>query len=135
MPPPRLPVGRKFIGPDYYGCSNTGLAPTILHSRWLHLHPLSNRGFRFVIGPDVHLQEAAQLLTTGKVPAGQNFVEFGGGQRRVTFARTYSVAKTRFAFLVKELLAENAKTQASQRRTLAKARSGDAQARLDLLDF
>lgn len=64
----RLTLGKMLVGPEHYGCSNTGLAPAILNSKWLRLHPLSNRGFRFVIGPESHLQEAARMLVAGLVP-------------------------------------------------------------------
>lgn len=133
-PPLSLHLGRKFIGPDHYGCMNTGLAPTILHSRWLHAHPKSNRGFRYVVGPDIYLQQAAKMLIAGHVPYDETFVEFGD-QIRVTFHRTYDTAKRRFAFLVKEITEANARMKARHQAVLDKARAGDMQAVIDLGDF
>ena len=133
--PNRLLLGRMVVGPDYYGCHNTGLAPAILHSIWLQRHPLSNRGFHYVVGPQVHLQDAARKLIAGDVPQDASFVEFGDGRRRVTFARTYKTALTRFAFLVDEITKANTAAQAQHQRLLAKAQRGDFQATLDLLDY
>jgi len=133
-PPSRLRLGQKCIGPDHYGCMNTGLAPAMLHSRWLHEHPLSNRGFLYVIGPDIYLQQAAKMLISGAVPADHSFVEFSD-KIRVTFARTYDVAKERFAFLVNEITEQNARIRARHQAVRSKALTGDMQAALDLSDF
>jgi hypothetical protein len=133
-PPLSLHLGQKFIGPDHYGCMNTGLAPAILHSRWLHAHPHSNRGFKYVVGPDIYLQQAAKMLVAGQVAYDETFVDFSD-RIRVTFARSYDVAKRRFAFLVKEIKENNARLKARHEAVLDKARTGDLQAVLDLGDF
>ena len=131
---PRLWLGQKLVGPDHYGCMNTGLAPAMLRSRWLHEHPLSNRGFRYVIGPDIYLQQAAKMLTSGAVRADESFVEFSD-KIRVTFARKYETAKRRYAFLVKEITANNERLRSLHLATREKARAGDMQAVADLGDF
>lgn len=48
----RLNKGKGRVGPDWYGCSNTGTAPAILHSRC----------GRYFVGPEVAVFGDAALL-------------------------------------------------------------------------
>lgn len=133
--PTRLAAGKMFIGPDHYGCMNTGLAPTLLHSKFLHDHPSAGRGYRFAIGPEVFVQEAVRKLVLGKVPPGQAYAEFNDGRDRVTFAKTYATAKRRFGFLVDEITKANAKVRATHLRLRRRAAKGDMKAVMSLMDY
>jgi hypothetical protein len=110
--PPRLAKGKIFVGPEYYGCVNTGMRPAILHSKFMEDHPSMVRGYRFAVGPELWVQEAVRRLVLGKVPAGQGFVESALGDWRVTFCKTYATAKTRLEFLAKEIVTWNKQQRA-----------------------
>lgn len=112
--PTRIAKGKLLLGPEYHGCVNTGMRPALLHSRFLAEHPRSSRGYRFVIGPELFVQEAVTRLVMGKVPPGQAFVESALGDWRVTFAKTYATAKKRLAFLSQEIVDWNATQRTSQ---------------------
>jgi hypothetical protein len=132
--PHRMPLGQMIIGPDFYGCINTGLAPTLLHSRALSVSSTAFRGFRFVIGPRLYVERGVLALIQNKVPSGRAYMEFDGN-RRVTFAKTYATAKRRFAALVEAQEVANRAESTKHQRLLKKARTGDQQAVVDLIDY
>jgi len=61
IPVPRLPKGRGYKGPEFYGCCNTGLAPCIFHSR----------SGGYVVGPEIPcdyaMHKAAVMLSNKRV--------------------------------------------------------------------
>lgn len=117
-PPVRLKLGMMVVGPDFFGCSNTGRAAVLLKSKRFKTAPanLNRQGYRFAVGPQLFAEQAVRDYLLGEYPAkpNQGFVEYDGGQYSVTFFKTYAQAKARFAFLVREQLTENARMAASE---------------------
>ena len=129
----RLAPGRMVVGPDHYGCCNTGMAPALFRSKFLHDH--FRYRYKFAIGPEVFVEAAVRMLVFDKVPPGQAFVEFNGGRDRVTFAVTYKTARKRFDFLVAEITVANAAARAKHMALRTRAKAGDMAAVLGLVDY
>ena len=124
--PTRLPKGRILLGPDFYGCINTGMAPALLKSGALAKFPTLSRGYRFAVGPHLFVEQAVKALMFGQVKKGRGYYEFSG--RRVTFCKTYATAKRRFTALVTEAESVNAKVRAEHIALKTRAKAGDMQA-------
>jgi hypothetical protein len=131
--PTRLPKGRILLGPDFYGCINTGMAPALLKSKALANFPTLSRGYRFAVGPHLFVEQAVKALMFDRVKAGRGYYEFDG--RRVVFCKTYATAKKRFAALVEQAEAVNAKVRAEHLAVKTRAKAGDLQAVVDLIDY
>jgi hypothetical protein len=131
--PHRMPKGRILLGPDFYGCINTGMAPALLKSKALADYPTLSRGFRFAVGPHLFVEQAVKALMFNQVKQGRGYYEFDG--RRVTFCRTYATAKRRFAVLVSAAEAANAEARAEHNALRASAKTGYLQAVLGLMNY
>lgn len=133
--PRRLTLGKMMVGPEWYGCINTGMRAVMYKSKILAQNPRAGRGLLFVCGPQLHCQDAVSALLMGNVPEGQNFVEFNSGRVRVTFCRTYKTAKARFQVLCDEQEKWNTETAARHLGLKERAAQGDMAATINLIDF
>ncbi len=133
--PLKMKAGQILLGPDFYGCINTGIAPAILHSRILKEYPRLNRGYRFVVGEQMYVEQAAKDLLFDRVPKTQAYIEYEDGRRSAKFFRTYKAAKNHFLFLSAEAEKRNKKIRAEHESTKARAAKGDMQAVADLIDY
>lgn len=110
--PKRLPVGKGYQGPDYYGCCNTGHAPVILNSRelaeWSALNP---RGYRFAVGDSLWVDDAVMAMLRGKV-AGATWEH--GTMATVRFFKTYKAAQKYFAERCEKIKAMNREMRESE---------------------
>lgn len=136
--PSRMTMGRYLVGPDHYGCSNTGLAPAILKSNALassgRLDGLA-RGFKFAVGPQLFIGEAISAMVRGRMPKGGTWKHGTVVKSNVRFFKTYKAAKAYFEKLVAAAIATNVAEQVRHRELLRKAKAGDQQAVLDLADY
>lgn len=117
---PRLAKGHGYKGPEFFGCYNTGLAPSIFHSRT----------GKFVVGPELRCRDAMRegaLLTGAKT--------VGDGRMKVWVYKTRSRAVHKFMELCGAQIMENAVLRAEYDETRARAAKGDLAAALHLGDF
>ena len=132
--PSRMKTGRYIVGPDFYGCSNTGMAPAILKSKALANYGRLGlaRGFKFAVGPMLFIEDAINNVVRGRMKKGAtaNF-----GQHKVRLFKTYKAAKAYFEKLVAAAIATNVAEQVKHRELLRKAKAGDQQAVRDLADY
>lgn len=119
--PRTLKPGRFYIGPDFYGCCNTGTAPAILKSRHVA---------RFFVGPELAIESAVYAVLADK--AKQVFVS---GRDKVFIFKTAANAKAKFAELVKAACERNRQIAADHRRDRDLAAKGDMAAALRLGDY
>ena len=132
--PMRLSWGKGVRGPDFAGCCNSGMAPTILKSREIFRYC---DGKAFIVGPSVHIQygtyEVALSYMRGNFK--KFFVKGQSSLRKVRMFKTYAAAKKDFLARCDEVIKANEETQ-NERRVLAeKVGQGDAGAALGLLDY
>ncbi len=135
--PSRMTTGRYIVGPDHYGCSNTGMAPAILKSNALASYGRLGlaRGFKFAVGPQILIGEAISALVRGRMKKGATWKHGTITMSRVRFFKTYKAAKAYFEKKVTEAIAVNVAEQVRHRELLRKAKAGDQQAVLDLADY
>ena len=132
--PVRLPLGRVFTGPDFYGCFNTGMAPSILKSKLLNLYDRRGlvKGYKFAVGPWLFLEDAIRDMTRGRVKG----ASWSRGERyKIRFFKTSKGAKKYFSELVAKAEAVNRQEAERHGHLLAKAEAGDVQAAADLIDY
>jgi len=131
--PQRLGKGRGVRGPDHYGCCNTGLAPAIMKSQALCNDPKLSNGYKFVVGPELFVDDAIRAMYTGKV-SGRTWRDH---TRRyvVRFFKNYKAAKKAFQSLVDTITQENNETRDKHVALKKAASEGNPQAALDLLDY
>lgn len=134
--PSRMKTGLYIVGPDFYGCSNTGMAPAILKSRalqsWLNV-PVA-RGFKFAVGPQIYIEDAIKALLHGRMKKGATWTN-SNGIHKVRLFKTYKAAKPYFEKIVAAAIATNVAEQVRHRELLRKAKAGDQQAVLDLAAY
>ncbi len=117
---PRLAKGRGYKGPEFYGCYNTGMAPSIFHSRT----------GKYVVGPELRCHDAMR--------AGITLMDkrvYGEGRQRVWLFKSRKPAVAKFVVLAVAQEQENRAMRQEHTATLAKARKGDMAAVLALGDF
>jgi hypothetical protein len=117
---PRLGKGKGFKGPEFYGCYNTGVAPSIFHSRT----------GKYVVGPELRCRDAmraALTLTSHRV--------IGKGRDRVWMFKSRKPAVAKFTALCDAVIRENADVARQHAATRAAAGRGDLAAALALGDF
>lgn len=112
---PRLPKGRGYRGPDFYGCFNTGTAPCIRRSR---------RTGKYIVGAESNTEMAlndARLLT--------NMRSWEIGGRTVYVYKTRAPAVRRFEAMCEERIRENEEMRKKHEEDLS-AREGDTVAQM-----
>lgn len=117
---PRLPKGRGYKGPEFYGCFNTGMAPSIFHSRT----------GKWVVGPELRCRDAMRAGITLQDRKG-----WGVGPQRVWIYKGRKAAVAKFTALCIKQTRENRKMRQEHAEALEKARKGDMAAALALGDF
>jgi hypothetical protein len=132
--PVRLPLGKFFVGPDFYGCINTGMAPAILKSRLLKSYDRLGlvKGFKFAVGPGLFVEDAIKDMTRGRVK-GSTWKR--SGRYTVKFFKTSKGAKAYFSRLVEKAVEVNRQEAETHRGLRAAAAAGDVQAAADLIDY
>lgn len=131
--PSRMRDNQYLKGPDHYGCVNSGLAPILMKSRDMRKYPDLAKGFKFLVGPDMFSQDALRALMINQEVSGRTYTK--DGRYKVKFYKKYKSAKVEFTRQVKKIQDAN-KAEAHRHLILkTKARTGDAQARLDLMDY
>ncbi|KKN66363.1 hypothetical protein LCGC14_0471840 [marine sediment metagenome] len=134
--PSRMTTGRYLVGPDFYGCSNTGMAPAILKSNALASYGRLGlaRGLKFAVGPQVYIADAISDVVRGRMKKGATWTN-NNGLHKVRLFKTYKAAKAYFEKLVAAAIATNVAEQVRHRELLRKAKAGDQQAVLDLANY
>jgi len=97
--PTRLGKGKAIQGPEFYGCSNTGHAPVILHSAELVAYDI--KGKRFAVGDALYVDDAVYEYLLGKV-SGNTWKR--GHLATVKFFKTYKAAREYFKARCEEIL-------------------------------
>jgi len=117
---PRLAKGKGYKGPEFYGCYNTGVAPSIFHSRT----------GKYVVGPELRCRDAmrAGITLLGKRVHGE-------GKEQVWLFKSRKPAVAKFVALAVAQEQENRAMRQEHAATLEKARQGDMAAVLALGDF
>ncbi len=116
---PRLAQGHGFKGPDFYGCCNTGTAPSIFHSR-----------FGWVVGQECACREAMR--------EGHHLADirtYGSGRRTVHFYKTRGPAVRLFMAQCGARILENEAMRKEHRETARLAQQGDLSAVMRLGDY
>jgi hypothetical protein len=118
---PRLAKGKGYKGPEFYGCFNTGMAPTIFHSRT----------GKWIVGPELRCRDAMRegwLIGTHRRIVGE-------GRQRCWIFTARGSAVRKFMALCGAQILENDKIRKEHIETAAKARAGDMAAVLALGDY
>ena len=118
---PKLPKGKWFRGPDFYGCCNTGLAPCIMHSKT----------GKYLVGPEIPCHDAMEAgiqFTDKRVWADAH-------GRRVWLYKSRKPAVAKFMAMCGAQIMENDAMRRDHAATAAKAAKGDMAAALHLGDF
>ncbi len=117
---PRIPKGKGFLGPEWFGCCGTGRRPAMFHSV----------NGKWVIGPELACREVLE-----------QHLHYGKTRRLVVSGTEVYVLKTRnsaryvFDRLCNEVETWNEVQKATYERERAKARKGDLAAALNMGDF
>ncbi len=117
---PRLPMGKGFKGPEFFGCCNTGIAPSIFHSMT----------GKYLVGPELACRAAMEQFITLK---NKRVWDFRG--RRVWLFKGRGPAVKKFVELCEAREKENDKMRQEFNETVVKARAGDIAAVLKMGDF
>ncbi len=119
---PRLPKGKGYLGPEFYGCCNTGLAPAIFHLRT----------GRYVIGQEIPCREA---MRSAAAMLGNKRTWRDPHGRQVWLFKTRKPAVAKFLALCESRKKENDAMRQEHAETARKAARGDLAAALHLGDF
>ena len=119
---PRLPKGRGYKGPEFYGCCNTGMAPCIFHCRT----------GKYLVGPELPCDDAMQQGVQSFFQQ-ENMGTSDG--RRVWLYKSRKPAVAKFMALCGAQIIENENMRREHAETLDKARKGDMAAALRLGDY
>jgi len=117
---PRLAKGKGYKGPEFYGCFNTGMAPSIFHSR----------SGKWVVGPELRCRDAMRQGITL-----QDRKRWGIGPQTVWLFKSRKSAVARFTALCITQKRENERMRQEHAETARKAQAGDMAAALALGDF
>ena len=110
---PTLRKGKAFMGPEAFGCCNTGTRPMILHSVATGL---------WLVGPELAVGEARSAVCFGGNQGKRTLVRMG---KTVHIYRTRGPAVRRFQDNVDEQRAMNLRLKADYDAVAADARSAD----------
>ena len=118
---PRLAKGKGDKGPEHYGCFNTGMAPSIFHSRC----------GKYYVGPEIPCRDAirAGIGYFAKVRT------VGTDRRKVFIYKGRKAAVAKFMALCGAQILENEKQRREHAEARAAAARGDIAAALRLGDF
>lgn len=130
--PRRLGANHYLRGPDHYGCSNSGLAPVIMKSKDMWKFPNLARGFKFLVGPEAFTDDALRALMIHRKVKGRTYKR---DRHVIRFFKTYRAAKREFTKLVTDIWRDNDAARRTHAKLRDKARAGDQQAVLDLMDW
>jgi len=119
---PRLPKGRGFRGPEWYGCCGTGAAPCIRRSTFTG---------KYVVGTEMSTDIA---LSDRRILSNKRKFEVMGC-RTVFVYKTRKPAVAKFQALCEEQLRVNEEMRQEHRRELEAAQAGDIGAALRCGDF
>ncbi len=117
--PMRLGKGKGIVGPDHFGCINTGLAPGLLRSEKMADFPSLFDGCRFAVGPVAYINDA--IMERARRPRARSVSL--NERRTVYFYRTYKAAKARYKVLCDEVRTANerARQEVEQARATLRA--------------
>jgi hypothetical protein len=116
---PRIPKGKGYLGPEYFGCCGTGRRPAIFHSI----------NGKWVVGPELSAREAIKrALHYGN----KRSYECNGP---VMVRRTKKAAIAAFTDLCETVENWNLQQRREYETTREKAKSGDMAAVLKMGDF
>lgn len=110
---PTLRRGKAFVGPEAFGCCNTGTRPIILHSKATGL---------WLVGPELAVDEARSAVCFGAERGKRTLVRMG---KTVHIYKTRGPAVKRFQDNVDEQRAMNERLKASYDAAADDARSAD----------
>jgi len=133
--PLRMGMGKNIVGPDYSGCCNTGMAPAIVKSALLNEYKSMSKGYKFVVGPELYVREAAVALLGGRLGKHKARYTRDWGRIVVRFFKTYASAKKYFMTLVNGIVAENEQQRQEHQRLREAASKGDVAAALATMDY
>jgi hypothetical protein len=120
---PRLAKGKGYKGPEFYGCFNTGLAPTIFHSR----------SGKYIVGPEIPCRDA---MRTGMCLLNKRTVKGSDPRRTVWIFKGRKPAVGKFLALCEARILENDAVRREHAETASRAAAaGDMAAALALGDF
>ena len=131
--PARLPLGKFVIGPDHYGCMNTGLAPGLLKSRKFKAYGNLVDNYKFAVGPQLFIEDAISAKCFGK-STGKTFHKVDN-HYIVKFFKTAKPAKAYFEKLCQVIIESNQESRKDHQANIDKAKKGDMQAALNLMDY
>jgi hypothetical protein len=112
---PRIPAGKGYLGPEWFGCCNTGRRPAIFHSI----------NGKWVVGPEISARETLE-----------QHLHYGPKRRIQVSGASVLVCKTRtsaihgFTKLCAEVETWNEVQKATYQRDRVKAATGDLAAAL-----
>ena len=119
---PRIPKGRGFRGPEWYGCCGTGAAPCIRRSKFTG---------KYVVGTEMSTDQA---LSDHRILSNRR--KFEVGTRTVFVYKTRKAAVAKFLVLCEKQEQVNAEMRAEAQGLHRKAQQGDIGAALTLgLDY
>lgn len=118
---PRIPKGRGFRGPEWYGCCGTGAAPCIRRSMVTG---------KYVVGTEMSTDQA---LSDYRILSNRR--KFEVGTRMVFVYKTRKAAVAKFLVLCEKQEQVNAEMRQEHRRELKAAQAGDLSATMNLIDF
>lgn len=110
---PTLRKGKAFMGPEAFGCCNTGTRPMILHSVSTGL---------WLVGPELAVDEVRSAVCFGGNQGKRTLVRMG---RTVHIYKTRGPAVRRFQDNVDEQRAMNLRLKAGYDAATSDARSAD----------
>ncbi len=120
---PRLAKGKGYKGPEFYGCYNTGMAPSIFHSRC----------GKYYVGPELRCLDAIRagigLFQKVRISAIET------GNQKVWIFKTRKPAVAKFLALCGAQIMENERQRQARAAARAAAARGDVAAALALGDF
>jgi len=120
---PRLAKGKGYAGPEFYGCMNTGMRPSIFHSR---------KGF-YIVGPELRCRDAMRWVDFSSVSV-DNFVTDNKAQR-VYIYKSRKAAVNKFMVLCGQQILNNWEMRQEHAELARKANSGDLAAALRMGNF
>lgn len=115
---PTLRKGKAFVGPEAFGCCNTGTRPMILHSLSTGL---------WLVGPELSCTAAATSMCFGENHGKRKLVRMG---HTVRIYKTRGPAVRRFQDNVDEQRAMNLRLKAGYDEAASDARSDDPETAL-----
>lgn len=131
---PRLKDNQGMKGPDYFGCFNTGLEPTIRKAVRRTIQA-AEKQVRYIVGPDLYASEVGHDFRRFRVEnpyAGHHTKRIYRNEhgREVFVYKTRGPAVAKFIALCNEVMKENDADRIEYESLKAKADKGDIGAAL-----